>query len=1127
MGVNAAGLRSKMSCFKKVLNDLKPSVFFIQESKMKIPGKINIENYIIFEKLRSKNENGGGLAIGCIPELKPCWVRESEEPIEALSIDIFFKNLTIRCCVAYGCQENDAIGKKEEFWEYLDNEVIEANKSGSGLMIQMDGNLWAGDEIIPNDPRPQNRNGALFEQFLKRNPNLNVVNSLELCEGLITRRRVRNGNVEESVLDLFIVCDIILPYVTRMVIDEKKDYVLTNYEQVKRTGRATDTDHATEFIDLALEIVTEKPKRTEIWNLKNKKGQETFRFITENTDAFSQCFQNELPLQKQIKNWKSILSKVIGKAFKKIRIRNRPKIQNIPPKLQNLISLRNKTEDKQNRNELEKAISDIEAKLNRDKIVKNFRAFSDDPEKINRQQMWKTLNKLWPKVESKMPSAKKNHKGQIISEPNALKKLLAKEYRERLRERPVRPDFDNLEIRKKKIFKQKLQLASLKKSRPWTMQNLETALADLKIGRSRDPEGLINEIFKKNVIGKDLKNSLLIMFNEIKKHKYIPEFMNLANITTVPKKGSKLQLENERGIFRVSVLRSILMRLVYNEKYENIDKNMTDCQMGGRKQRGCRNNILIINGIIYDALFSKKKSPVVLQIYDYRQMFDAIGLEEALSDVYDVGVDDESLVLLHKANKDINMAVKTNNGLTERQNVENLVLQGDTFGSILASVQVDNICKSVESSGHGIKYKNVLDISVLALVDDMLGVTEPGYKAQQMNAVINAKTAEKRLQFGVSKCKTMIIGDIKHLVNNNLSVDNWKIRHTDKENEDLVETFDGKTTIEETDKYKYLGFLLSNRGDNMINIKEMRKKSIWVTNKIFNRLNSLNLNQYFFECGLIFLNVILRSTILYAAETYYNIKENELRMLERIEEQFLRKLLKTGRGCPVSQLYLETGHIPARFAVMKLRCLFLKTILDENTESLIYRFVMTQYENPIKGDWMSSCLRDLKYLNISLTIENIKAMKKNHFKRMLKESIENKARQYLLDKRGSKGIQIKYSSLKMAEYLLPNHEKLSISEQRYIFAIRNRMVHIENNFPNQLSKSPCICGEFENQEHIYSCTLLNQNKVIIEYDRIFEENVKAQKQIYERFKENLEIRNEKTRKNSHPSDPQWSIHYYN
>ena len=106
--------------------------------------------------------------------------------------------------------------------------------------------------------------------------------------------------------------------------------------------------------------------------------------------------------------------------------------------------------------------------------------------------------------------------------------MLAKEYRERLRERPLRPDFDDLENRKSKIFKQKLRLASLMKSKPWTMNHLEKALADLKMGRSRDPEGLINEIFKKNVIGKDLKNSLLIMFNEIKRHQEIPEFINVA-----------------------------------------------------------------------------------------------------------------------------------------------------------------------------------------------------------------------------------------------------------------------------------------------------------------------------------------------------------------------------------------------------------------------------------------------------------------------------------------------------------------------------------------------------------------------------------------------------------------------
>ena len=52
---------------------------------------------------------------------------------------------------------------------------------------------------------------------------------------------------------------------------------------------------------------------------------------------------------------------------------------------------------------------------------------------------------------------------------------------------------------------------------------------------------------------------------------------------------------------------------------------------------------------------------------------------------------DDNLVLLHKANKDIHMDVNTPSGLTKRQTLKNVVLQGDTWGSILASVQVDLI----------------------------------------------------------------------------------------------------------------------------------------------------------------------------------------------------------------------------------------------------------------------------------------------------------------------------------------------------------------------------------------------------------------------------------------------------
>ena len=62
--------------------------------------------------------------------------------------------------------------------------------------------------------------------------------------------------------------------------------------------------------------------------------------------------------------------------------------------------------------------------------MKNFKSYSDNPEQINMSQMWKTLQKLWPKCVNSLPSAKKNHRGKVISGPRGLKKLLAKEYRE-------------------------------------------------------------------------------------------------------------------------------------------------------------------------------------------------------------------------------------------------------------------------------------------------------------------------------------------------------------------------------------------------------------------------------------------------------------------------------------------------------------------------------------------------------------------------------------------------------------------------------------------------------------------------------------------------------------------------
>ena len=305
----------------------------------------------------------------------------------------------------------------------------------------------------------------------------------------------------------------------------------------------------------------------------------------------------------------------------------------------------------------------------------------------------------------------------------------------------------------------------MKKSEEWTEDELDMALRDLKNNKSRDFDGFANELFKSGVIGSDLKKSLLILFNNLKKENKIPQFMNFANVTTVPKPVSRIEPANERGIFRVEIVRSILMRMIYNSKYFDIDKNISDGQMGARKGKGCRTNIWILNGIIYETIKKHNKKPVTLQFYDYKQMFDSVNLIEAINNLYDYGVNDDNLSLIYKANHEIYMAIKTPGGLTDRQKITNSVLQGDTWGSMLASVQVDTFGKAIEEEGIGYMYKNVLPISMLGLVDDVVGVTDTGYKAQQLNKILNVKTSEKGIQFGINKCKSLTIGNQENCIN--------------------------------------------------------------------------------------------------------------------------------------------------------------------------------------------------------------------------------------------------------------------------------------------------------------------------------------------------------------------------
>ena len=76
------------------------------------------------------------------------------------------------------------------------------------------------------------------------------------------------------------------------------------------------------------------------------------------------------------------------------------------------------------------------------------------------------------------------------------------------------------------------------------------------------------------------------MMKGIKEELAIPEVMEFANIPAIYKgKGEKNNLENERGIFGINILRSLLLKTIYNDEYDTIDSNMLYSNVWGRKRK--------------------------------------------------------------------------------------------------------------------------------------------------------------------------------------------------------------------------------------------------------------------------------------------------------------------------------------------------------------------------------------------------------------------------------------------------------------------------------------------------------------------------------------------------------------
>ena len=163
---------------------------------------------------------------------------------------------------------------------------------------------------------------------------------------------------------------------------------------------------------------------------------------------------------------------------------------------------------------------------------------------------------------------------------------------------------------------------------------------------------------------------------------------------------------------------------------------------------------------------------------------------------------------------------------------------------------------------------------------------------------------------------------------------------------------------------------------------------------------------------------------------------------------------------------------------------------------------------------MSTVKADLKELNIDLSLKNISKLKKQKFKKIVKQKCNEAAFKYLMSEKvdKSKLANLKYDELKPQDYLMNN--SVSIVDKKFLFKLRNRMLNVGENMGRHLDMCPLCFIAKDTQSHILKCPIIDIHRDFngdtetteIRYEDIFSNNVKISSQAASKIRKRFRSR---------------------
>ena len=440
-------------------------------------------------------------------------------------------------------------------------------------------------------------------------------------------------------------------------------------------------------------------------------------------------------------------------------------------------------------------------------------------------------------------------------------------------------------------------------------------------------------------------------------------------------------------------------------------------QAGATENRNTQDQTFLLRSAINHAIYLNK--PLFLTLYDFRQCFDKMWLEDAVVSLWKLGVRDDMLKLISMLNTKSVASVKTSVGETDEFVLGPNTKQGTVLGPILSSASIAECCDEIVSGGASI---GELILRILAFVDDLLGLNHHHKDVHESHAFITAFADKKRMGLNEEKCVILPVN-----VPDSMAVP--------------VLLVNGRE-MDVVDFAKYLGDIFNKKGTNMDMIDERVKKGLVCMISTIALTSEITLGIHLISTLISLYKVIFLQVMTFNSGSWNNLTSNDMNKLQVIQLKFLKRILHAPTSTCNCITFLELGILPIEFNIHINQLQFLHHILTLDETDPVRCAYNQQKLFPYEKNWYNEVLSLRSTYELTETDEEISIISKDKWKSVLTVAVHKYALRVLNceNTQKSKTSHLSpYTAFEPKQYF----KFLSPADARLMFAIRSGTLDIK------------------------------------------------------------------------------------